>query len=120
MRERGAKPATTQMSCMGPEDPPTTFQRLGGALEVGGERFGDPGGPDARRGRAPERTHPLMRERGAKPATTQMSCMGPEDPPTIFSAPRQHLFEPLGVLDRIVRVVVVHQGVHPARGLLHL
>jgi len=47
------------MGCMGPEDPPTTFQRLGGALEVGGERFGDPGGPDARRGRAPERTHPL-------------------------------------------------------------
>ena len=39
-----------------------------------------PGGPDARRGRAPERAHPSMRERGAKVATTQMGRMGAEDP----------------------------------------
>src|SRR5260370_16799911 len=37
-------------------------------------------GPDARRGRAPERAHPSMRKRGAEAATTQMGRMGPEDP----------------------------------------
>src|SRR3989442_1594302 len=39
-----------------------------------------PGGPDARRGRAPERAHRLIRERGAEAATTQTGCMGAEDP----------------------------------------
>ncbi len=39
-----------------------------------------PGGPDARRGRAPERAHLSMRERGAEVATTQMGRMGAEDP----------------------------------------
>src|SRR5205809_6432224 len=39
------------------------------------------GGPDARRGRAPERAHASMRKRGAEAATTQMGRMGAEDPP---------------------------------------
>ena len=46
-------------------------------------RFGDPGGPDARRGRASQRTHPLMRKREAEAATTQMGRMGAEDPTAI-------------------------------------
>src|SRR6266487_3878975 len=40
------------------------------------ERSGDPGGADARRRRAPQRAHPLMRKRGAQEATTQMRPHG--------------------------------------------
>src|ERR1700693_2648041 len=43
-----------------------------------------PGGPDARRGRAPERAHPLMRKRGAEVATTQMGRLDAEDPSRAF------------------------------------
>ena len=43
-------------------------------------RFGDPGGPDARRGRASQRAHPSMRKREAQAATTQMGRLGAEDP----------------------------------------
>src|SRR5258708_12575266 len=47
------------------------------------ERFGDPGGGDARRRRATQRAHPLMRKRGAQKPTTQMRRMGAKDPTAI-------------------------------------
>jgi hypothetical protein len=47
------------------------------------ERFGDPGGADARRRRATQRAHPLMRKRVAQKPTTQMRRMGAKDPTAI-------------------------------------
>src|SRR5947208_122594 len=41
------------------------------------------GGPDPRRGRAPERAHLVMRKRGAEAATTEMGRMAAEDPSRI-------------------------------------
>jgi hypothetical protein len=45
------------------------------------ERFGDPGDADARRRRATQRAHPLMRV--AQKPTTQMRRMGSKDPTAI-------------------------------------
>src|SRR5438094_2571072 len=44
------------------------------------QRFGDPGGSDARSRRAAEGAHRQMRDRAAQEATTQMIRMGAEGP----------------------------------------
>ena len=66
-----------------------------------------PGGPGARRGRAPERAHRQMRKRGAESATTQMGRMGAEDPSTASGRDSEVIEFPLGaepsVLERQAR-----------------